>query len=910
MKTIIKNAILLMAIVLYGASSIAQQIPFLNDDPVAISHLYYPNEGQIADKNGVLKPEILFHTETTYPKYFFQENLVSFVSFKRDSIVPDSSFRIDMEFYHFVPPTEDVTLTAQDENALFYNYYLPHCGAGVEEVHGNERLVYQDAYADIDVEFTSNASGLKGRFIIYPGANPDDILLKFTGQDIINENTDGSIQMYLESWNIKLPQTYAYQVNNGEATTLQWLPMWNHDGNGIVSIGTQGYDSSLPLIIEFGGPSSFASSSSGSAIPPYWSTYFGNNAYERVVDMVVDANENIFMVTNTDAISIYPTGGKWPVTKSSRNCLISRFGSFEDPIYLTYVGGSSYDFASSIAEEDVTSSITNQWVYVAGYTNSSNFNSENGTSNFNQTDQIDVDGFITRFTKEKGFLNWATFYGGNGDDYITDMKINKVNHELYFSGYTTSTDAGNATGNVNKFPIANKPGSFYQDFNQGGKDAFIGQYHTTNQTLDWSSYYGGDQDDYAYAIEFIANGSNADVYLAGTTITSAVASSISSPTMANSLGQFPLANPGGGAYFQSVLGSKTATTSLDGFIARFNTTRALTWASFYGGEKEDRIMDLAVNSHGVFTVGRTNSSASTSGNCIVNTSGKLPLCSTTSNGYNEGLHGFLYDVMITQFSASGELKWATCYGDDGNEGQYDNVSCATNTGGDLFVISDSKPLITGSTGITQKDFTGLYYQEDNEHIVENGYGSDVILTMFNNNYERTWATYFGGGCNGCTNNDGDEIASTIATYDNEWIVFGGFTYGDNTPIHDPNYSSPDPSAWFDGPTTSTNEDGFMTKIVTQNVATFLEELTQNGKLELLKGYPNPAKNELTLVLPYHEASEIEIAIYNSLGQLMKSQKLNATKTELRINISTLPKGMYFSKVITNQKDYVYSFVKE
>tara|TARA_R110002050_G_scaffold300722_2_gene471951 strand:+ start:97570 stop:98070 length:501 start_codon:yes stop_codon:yes gene_type:complete len=165
MKPYLSHAIAFGAIALFSAKIHAQNLPFLNNDAVSTSHFYYPNQGQVADDEGQLHPEVLFHTEMTSPSYFFQSNKLSFVKLKLDSIAQDTSFRIDMEFFHSTLPTDHATeigeLLAQDEREGHFNYYLPHCSDGIEGVTGFERLIYQQAYPGIDVEFTSNVSGIK-----------------------------------------------------------------------------------------------------------------------------------------------------------------------------------------------------------------------------------------------------------------------------------------------------------------------------------------------------------------------------------------------------------------------------------------------------------------------------------------------------------------------------------------------------------------------------------------------------------------------------------------------------------------------------------------------------------------------------------------------------------------------------
>jgi len=682
---------------------------------------------------------------------------------------------------------------------------------------------------------------------------------------------------------------------------VNWFPLWVHDGNGIVSIATGTYDVGLPLIIEMGGPGNLPSSTSASAYDPYWSTYYGGIGNDQNEAMITDSHENLLTVSNVkgSGTSFQAQNGVGFPNLLTFNTLISKFDINDELIFSTYYGGNQDDYGMAIAED--TENASNEYIYVGGYSSSTNMQMHPIFSNFNQNKQSGVDGFIAKFEKTNGIIFWNTFYGGNGDDYITDIKMDKANHKMYLTGYTTSTNIGNSTGSANGFPVAtNAVNTFYQPYNQGGYDAFVGQYNTVARNLVWSTYYGGDGDDYGYAVTYKGN----DVFIAGKTNTQTVATTISSPVAANNVGDFPLANPSGGAYVQSQL-SSSSTKSVDGFISRFDVDRSLTWATFFGGNSEDKFTDMAVNSQGVFVVGNTWSNTSTTGTCTVNSSGVIPNCATTTNGYVDAYKGF-GDVLITQFSTSGQLKWATCYGDIAQDAAYGLVSCATDNAGNIYVVSNSFPETFGTpaTGIPVLDYTGQYFQSDNSHTTEGGYGADNILMMFNDDYERLWATYFGGGCSGCTNHGGDEISKGITTYGNDWVYFAGMSYGSATPVHQSN-----PLAYYDA-IHDVHDDGYITKLDVVYLATFLEELTHNGEFAYLKGFPNPATDGITLLLPFKDAMQIQVLFYNSLGQQVLTQNVNAANGEMNVHVSSLTKGVYFSKIITNSNTYVYSFVKE
>jgi len=70
----------------------------------------------------------------------------------------------------------------------------------------------------------------------------------------------------------------------------------------------------------------------------------------------------------------------------------------------------------------------------------------------------------------------------------------------------------------------------------------------------------------------------------------------------------------------------------------------------------------------------------------------------------------------------------------------------------------------------------------------------------------------------------------------------------------------------------------------------------------IKLFPNPASSVLNLKLE----QEAQVLIFNALGKLMFQQN---TK-EQSINIETYPVGVYFIKLVQNNKRFVYPWVKE
>ncbi len=164
-------------------------------------------------------------------------------------------------------------------------------------------------------------------------------------------------------------------------------------------------------------------------------------------------------------------------------------------------------------------------------------------------------------------LLYSTYLGGNFVDWLWDLTVDNSGN-IYAIGETYSTD----------FPIVNQ----YQSSNISG-DVFITKINTNlnnESSLIYSTYFGGDNNDYGYGISV---DNNENVYIVGTTLSS----------------DLPVINQ-----YQS------NQNSYDAFIARFDTRlsgeSSLVYATYLGGENVDYGLDIAVDgNNNVYITGYT-----------------------------------------------------------------------------------------------------------------------------------------------------------------------------------------------------------------------------------------------------------------------------------------------------------------
>ena len=84
----------------------------------------------------------------------------------------------------------------------------------------------------------------------------------------------------------------------------------------------------------------------------------------------------------------------------------------------------------------------------------------------------------------------------------------------------------------------------------------------------------------------------------------------------------------------------------------------------------------------------------------------------------------------------------------------------------------------------------------------------------------------------------------------------------------------------------------------------IKERQRSSTIQII---PNPAQNYIQVSLPELFGEVFTYKIYNSSGQLIESSDLNDTQ---RIDISILPKGIYYLGFYGKWNQYNSIFIKE
>lgn len=289
-------------------------------------------------------------------------------------------------------------------------------------------------------------------------------------------------------------------------------------------------------------------------------------------------------------------------------------------------------------------------------------------------------------------IDWV-LYTSDGQfkyDFVVHAGADATNIKLRYDGSTSLDMKDGAVTAVTPFGniTENKPYSYVAETKGEVPSAFILKNNVLgfniakathdiiiDPVLSWSTYYGGTDADIAYSI----SSSISSVCFAGTTT--------STTNIATT-----------GAH-QTVYGGNPINSHGDGFVAKFNPSGAIQWATYYGGAGSEQLMKIITDANGnIYTGGTTTSTGLAS-----------------AGAYRTSPAG----VIFIKFNSSGVRQWATYY-DGSGLGQY---GIALNSSGDIYIAGT-----TSSTSLTV-----------------NGYQTSPgpgYIARFNSAGTWQWASYF------------------------------------------------------------------------------------------------------------------------------------------------------------------------
>ena len=444
-----------------------------------------------------------------------------------------------------------------------------------------------------------------------------------------------------------------------------------------------------------------------------------------------------------------------------------------DPVlvYSTYLGGAGIDSGSSIDLDN------NGNIYVTGTTNSVAFPTQNPLSS-SLAGLEDI--FVTKLNPSGSAILYSTYIGGSSNDRADGIFVDRNNGAAYVVG---RVDGGSAD-----FPTT--PGSLASTYRGGDFDGFVLKLNPGGNSLAYSTFLGGEENDSAVGVAADAAGNtyvtggtrshgfpttpggyqpfvagDTDAYFiklnpAGSSLLYATllgggttdrGSSVRVDGAGNvyivgftSSSDFPTQNA-----FQNSLGG-----SFDAFVARIDPSQSggssLIFCSYLGGVADDKGYGLALDSaNNIYVAGQTSSA-------------DFPVLNAA-----QPTRAGNFDAFISKLSSAGVKAYATYLG-----GSQDDRATA------IAVTPAGNAYVTGFTESSNFP-TATAVQ------ISNGGGADAFVTKLNGTGNGiVYSTYLGGSGN-------DNFANTttfsgnIALDVNLNAYVTGFTASANFPTASP-----------------------------------------------------------------------------------------------------------------------------
>jgi pimeloyl-ACP methyl ester carboxylesterase len=405
-------------------------------------------------------------------------------------------------------------------------------------------------------------------------------------------------------------------------------------------------------------------------------------------------------------------------------------------LFAILLGGSNREVGKGIAVDG------NGNIYITGHTSSPDFPTQAGYDAFYSGNE---DVFVLKMDPNSGQLIYATFLGGNSQDDATSISVDILG-AAYVTGWTVS-------GN---FPTDH---AFDPSFNSSVgcspvqppkpcADAFVTKLNPTGNDLEYSSFIGGNGNEFARSSEIGVDGT---VYLVGSTTSSNLYGTSTSGHFA-----LKIAPDGTAPAYVKSLSAKfvndmdvgtdgytyfTGQTSADDvYVSSLDDNGNTIYSKSFGGSGLDRGLGIAVDSSG--TVALTGGAALKKG-----TQTSFP---TTEEALKSQIT--VQDAFVTRLDPAGEIVYSTLLGGD-----------VADIGTSLSIDAQGNLYLVGGTG-------GLNFLDAPDMIKADPESNDddvfaLVLSPFSaTRYELGYGTYVGGSDNEYSDLSGSAIDESGNVY--------------------------------------------------------------------------------------------------------------------------------------------------
>lgn len=592
-----KQLVSLLSCCLIGLTCWLQELDFQHS-------IYHP----LLENKGQWDNEILFQSRSKEHTIWVQQH--GFVYDIRDHSAiqhahahpadgqTDFSSKSTIVAAHFIGSNVVSNIKKEMPTPHYFNFFLGNDPSKWQEnVKGFQQVVLTDFYPNIDLRIVDNDAQFKYELWCAPGSDPSKIAIEWKGAETLTLEKNGNLKITTELGAIIEEKPVVYQMKSGKMTLLKSKFVLT---SNIITFAIENWDKDATLIID---PTLVFATYCGSVTDNFGMTatygYDGTaysagtiygNAYPTPDGAAYDVTSNFTVVNVANSITTDAFISKYAADGSTM-------------LWTTFLGGGDNNQGTETAHSLICDKQNN--VYLYGVTSSLDFPIVNGyqsthaggtplSISFNGSDfgTSGTDIYVAKISANGHNLLGSTYMGGSQNDGVnyklTSGNYNSVsaydslttNYGDQFRGEIMLDSLGNcivaSCSRSSNFPTLNP----FQANNAGQQDGVLFKLSSNLSTLQWSSYFGGTNNDACYSVKI---DSTYNILFAGGT---------SSSNLPGTIGSFQ----------PTYLGGKA-----DGFVGKLTSNgQTLIRSSYIGTAQYDQLFFVEIDRlNNVYVLGQS-----------------------------------------------------------------------------------------------------------------------------------------------------------------------------------------------------------------------------------------------------------------------------------------------------------------
>lgn len=718
-------------VLLFAISSKAQEVTFSH----SVYNSFIENKGQWNDN-------VFFKNKFDGGNMWVEQGRVLFqiqdysslqeAHYSKNTNEDATTYKEKLVQLEFVDALEIKEIEKKGRSKHYYNYFIGNDKSKwASDVHGFEEFTLKEIYEGVNVRFIEQGAVIKYEFQVAPMADPDQIKLKYFGQQKLKIDKKGNLLIQTELGEILEEKPYVYQIINGKVIEIS--SAYKIEGE-VVTFELGEYNNNAALIID---PTLVFATYNGAISDNFGMTAtYGHDGSAYSAGTIYG---NSHPIPDPDAFDVTSNMTVVNVNIVTTDAFITKYSADgTDMIWATFYGGGDNTQGTDVPHSLICDLDDN--IYAFGTTSSLDFPVENafqpvfgGGTPFSVTNNginfgtAGTDMYVSKFSANGHDLLGSTYIGGDKNDgvnYIVSAG-NYTNYQAYdsltmnygdqFRGeimldQNNNVIVGSCTRSDN-FPTKNP----FQPNRSGQQDGVILKLKHDFSDLIFSSFYGGVEADAIYSVKVDTDD---NIIFGGGTIST----------------DLPVTS---GVYQNSYAGGKA-----DGFIAKLSPDgTAMTHATYIGTDNYDQVFFVEVNDEDdIYVYGQSNG-------------GNFPIVNA---GY--------YNTNSSQFIARLDsdltiLKNATVFGSGSTSFDISPSAFMVDICGNIYISGWGGSVLAGGTPMSGMPISSGAFQTTTD-------GFDFYLMVLERDFSGIiYGTYIGG------TQSPDHVDGGTSRFDKNGIIY-------------------------------------------------------------------------------------------------------------------------------------------